>query len=154
MKIYLAGSCSSEDRTIMLNVKRWIRQYFPNDELYCPFELKIENAWDYTQEEWSRLVFQRDIKELDNSQLVIYISKGRMSSAGSNWEQGYAYARNIPIFVIQINDSPTSLMTYCGCDNFHVSGSNLDNIRANIQFIATNYNSPYLYNCPCSTILT
>lgn len=45
--IYLAGSCSSEERTLMVNIAKFLRDN--GKELYCPFELKIPDAWDYSQ---------------------------------------------------------------------------------------------------------
>ena len=117
MKIYLAGPCDSENRTVMVNIAKFLTEKFKH-EVYCPFNLKIENAWDYSQEEWANMVFDADINAINGSNAVIVISLGRISSAGTNWEQGYAYARKIPVYVVQITDDPTSLMTYCGCKGF------------------------------------
>lgn len=33
-------------------------------EVYCPFELQIPNAWDMSQEEWTKKVFDADIRAL------------------------------------------------------------------------------------------
>ena len=116
MKIYLAGPCDSENRTMMINIARVLKEL--NYEVYCPWELKIENAWDYTQEEWAQKVFDADVKAIKNCDMVIMISYGRISTAGTNWEQGFAYALNKPIYVFQITDNSTSLMTFCGCSEF------------------------------------
>ena len=116
MKVYLAGPCDSENRTMMVEVARTIRAN--GYEVYCPFELKIENAWDMSQEAWGQKVFEKDIAAINSCDFIIMISLGRMSSAGTNWEQGYAYAIKKPIYVFQITDEPTSLMTYCGCTHF------------------------------------
>lgn len=114
--IYLAGSCSSEQRTIMQNAAKVLTKI--GKEVYCPFNLKIENAWDYSQETWANLVFEKDLEMLDKSDTVVVISPGRISSAGSNWEQGYAYAKGKRIIVIQYTDENTSLMTYNGSTLF------------------------------------
>lgn len=116
MKIYLAGPCDSEHRTLMVKAATFLRGNIL--EVYCPWELKIDNAWDYTQEDWSQLVFDADVKAIDESDAVIMISVGRESTAGTNWEQGYAYAKGKPVYVIQITDKATSLMTFCGCTWF------------------------------------
>ena len=113
MKIYLAGSCSKEDRHFMTSVAEELRE--KGYEVYCPFELKIPNAWDYTQECWARMVFDKDIAAINECDFVVMISDGRHSTAGTNWEQGYAYAKQKPIFVFQKSIDETSLMTYCGC---------------------------------------
>ncbi len=126
--IYLAGSCSSEHRTFMRRIAEKLREL--GETVYCPFELKIENAWDYSQEEWARMVFESDIKALDESETVIVISPGRISSAGTNWEQGYSYAKGKRVYVFQITEASTSLMTYCGCTVFRNTTENelVDNI--------------------------
>lgn len=116
MKIYLGGSCSSDNRTLMVSIGKKLREH--GYEIYCPFELQIENAWDYSQEEWAKLVFDTDIKALDNCDVFIVVSPGRKSTAGTNWEQGYAYAKNKRIIVVQFNLEDTSLMTFSGCNSF------------------------------------
>ena len=117
-KIYLAGPCDSEHRSIMVKVSKMLREQLPNIDIYCPWELKIENAWDYKQEDWAQMVFDKDVEAIEESDLMIMISLGRNSTAGTNWEQGYAFARDIPIIVFQITKEPTSLMTFCGCYSF------------------------------------
>ena len=116
MKIYLAGPCDSENRTLMVSIAKQLRDM--KYEVYCPFELKIENAWDMSQEEWANRVFHADITAIKDCDFVVMISHGRISSAGTNWEQGYAYALKKPIYVFQITNEPTSLMTFCGCTEF------------------------------------
>lgn len=154
MKIYLAGSCSSDSRSLMMNMKKIIISVFGTEpEIYCPFELKIPDAWSLSQEAWSRAVFDADIEALRNSDLMIMISYGRTSSAGVNWEQGFAFANNIPIFVLQVTDAPTSLMTYCGCKNFYNTGSNLEDITRAIKFIYKNWNKDLVKGI-CETVLT
>lgn len=116
-KVYLAGPCDSENRTLMTKVAKVLRER-GDMEVYCPFELKIENAWDMSQEEWAKRVFASDLMKLFSTDLFIMISTGRESTAGTNWEQGFAFAQNKLIYVFQITDKPTSLMTYCGSDRF------------------------------------
>ena len=114
--IYLAGSCASEQRTLMMNIAKHLRDY--GKDVYCPFELKIENAWNYSQEEWSQLVFEADKTAIDKCDIFLIITPGRIGTAGTNWEQGYAYATKKRVIVIQYTDCPTSLMTYCACNTF------------------------------------
>lgn len=116
MKIYLAGPCDTENRTMMVNIAKALRA--KGHEVHCPFELKIPNAWDMSQEEWAKAVFQSDLIAINNCDAMVSISVGRQSTAGTNWEQGFAYGLGIPCYVVQITDKPTSLMTYWGCDSF------------------------------------
>lgn len=115
-QIYLGGPCDSEHRTLMVRVAKTLRDM--GHDVYCPFELKIENAWDYSQEDWAQMVFNADISAMNHCDYAIVISLGRISSAGTNWECGYLYACGIPVYVLQVTESPTSLMTFCGADYF------------------------------------
>lgn len=117
MKIYLAGPCDTENRYNMVQIAKVFREY-GSYEVYCPWELKIENAWDMPQEEWARRVFEADIKAIQECDTFVMITSGRESTAGTNWENGYAYALNKHIIVIQITDKPTSLMTYASSSEF------------------------------------
>lgn len=114
--IYLAGSCAQEHREMMKEIAGFLR--LNNIEIYCPFELQINNAWNYSQEEWARRIFEADKAAIDKADIFLMISPGRIGSAGTNWEQGYAYAKGKKVIVIQYTDEPTSLMTFCGCDIF------------------------------------
>ena len=146
-KIYLAGSCSSEKRTLMTNIAKALRD--EGLDVYCPFELKIPNAWDMSQEEWAMKVFDADIEALNNADTVFVISSGRMSSAGTNWEQGYAYAMDKIVIVFQYTDADTSLMTYAGCSAF--INTTIDNICNTVVEVAKRIT---VIDENCSTILT
>ena len=154
MRIYLAGPCDSENRSMMVSAAKIIRNCDDNIELYCPFELKIENAWDYPQEKWAQMVFDKDVEAIDNCDIMILISLGRISSAGTNWEQGYAYAKGKKVIVFQITDTPTSLMTYCGCKYFLNTSKNqlAQELYWAIQGIIDNYID--YYTKECGTVLT
>ena len=130
--IYLAGPCDTEHRTLMNNIANYVKELYTcqyEHKVYCPWELKIENAWDYTQEVWAKKVFDKDVEAINAADFVIMISVGRHSTAGTNWEQGYAYALRKPVYVIQITEETTSLMTYCGCKDFYNAGNNMKDIE-------------------------
>ena len=86
MKIYLASSFLKEYRGDIEKAKNLLRAQ--GHEVYVPIENYIPNAWDYSQEDWAKLVFDSDVQAIKNSDVVVIISQGRMSSAGTNWEQG------------------------------------------------------------------
>lgn len=116
MKIYLAGSCSIENRTIMMSIVNLLRAH--HYEVLAPFEYKVENEWEVSEKEWALNVFQHDCELIQQADLVLVISPGRVSTAGTNWEQGYAYGLGKRVGVIQIGWEPTSLMTFGGCNYF------------------------------------
>lgn len=156
MKIYLAGPCDTENRYNMVQIAKIFREY-GKYEVYCPWELKIKNAWNIPQEEWARKVFEADIKAIQECDVFVMISSGRESTAGTNWENGYAYALNKHIVIIQITDKPTSLMTYASSSIF-LNSSYADALKTIKQIIdgwkicglANNYNEYHR----CKTVLT
>jgi len=118
MKFYLAGSISPENRTLMVRLAQLLRRN-KDYKVYCPWELKIANAWDMDQDTWAQKVFIADYNAIVDCDIFILITPGRESTSGSNFEEGLAYGLNKRIVVFQITDQPTSLMTYCAASNFY-----------------------------------
>lgn len=135
MKIYLAGSISQENRTLMTNIAKRLRRIAAKDiEVYCPWEFKIDNGWAISQEEWAEKVFCKDVEAIRECDIFILITPGRASTAGSNFEQGMAFALHKQIFVFQITDEPTSIMTFCGANYFF--NCTRDNILKKVDYAA------------------
>lgn len=154
MKIYLAGPCDTENRTTMMNIAWWLR-HEPGFEVYCPWEFKIEDAWHMSQENWGAQVFWKDVEAIDNCNVFLMISLGRHSTAGTNWEQGYAFAKKKVVYVIQITEETTSLMTFCGCTHFW--NTNKKNLYESIKKIVEVILDPTLLlyqDKKCETVLT
>ena len=151
-KIYLAGSCASDFRTDMVEIAKILR--YLNYEVYCPFELKIPDAWSMSQELWAEKVFNADLEAINNCDIFFMISPGRESTAGTNWEQGYAYAKGKKVIVAQYTENPTSLMTYCGSNLFY-NYSSMKKLRENIWWIFGK-DSHFAFHSQenCKTILT
>lgn len=154
MKIYLAGPCDHDNRAIMIKIAAILRE--KNIEIYCPWELKIENAWDYSQEDWAMRVFAADTEAIEKSNVMLVISMGRNSTAGTNWEQGYAFGLHKPIAVLQTTDAPTSIMTFWGCDYF--KNTDINNLEKDLDWIVDHLEKDDLYmyenGIKCETILT
>ena len=127
--IYLAGSCSTEQRTLMKSVAKNLREN--GYVVYAPFELQIPDAWDYSQEDWAKMVFDIDVEAINKADIFLMITPGRVGTAGTNWEQGYAYAKQKKVIVVQYTDADTSLMTYVGSTTF--VNSSLDNLMDDIH---------------------
>lgn len=151
VKVYLAGSCSSDQRTMMQRIAAKLRS--ESYIVYCPFELKIPDAWSMSQEAWSKKVFDKDLEALNECDVFLMITSGRNSTAGTNWEQGYAYAKDKKIVVMQYTDDNTSLMTFCGSNVFF--STNLYDIETDI--IHALLEAEILSDCKsrkCKTVLT
>lgn len=112
MKIYLATPLSLDKREDMEKAARIL--YTSGHDVYCPVDLKIPNAWDYPNNEWGLMVFQSDINAINNADIVVMLSYGRMSTAGANWEAGYAFGIGKKIIVVEMTNEIMSLMVANG----------------------------------------
>ena len=136
-KVYVAASFAYEDKEKTEQRKKEIEEVVsliqeknPDWNFYLPHKLKIPNAWDISLEEWSRAVYEHDVEELTNCDLVIFISYGKENNAGSVWEVGYVvgyqngsddygdmggcYPKEI--MCIKMTNEPESLMVSCSCN--------------------------------------
>lgn len=114
-KIYLACSFAYKDKikteerkSIMEEVEKELtsRGY----QVYNPSKLKIKDAWSYSMYDWGQLVFDEDVRALDESDAVVFVSFGKENNSGSVWEVGYSYALKKPILVVSMTNEPESLM--------------------------------------------
>ena len=101
-KIYLASSLNQNNREYTKEVVEYLRN--KGYEVYSPIEHKLPHDWDYTNNEWGLMVFTSDINAINESDLVIGISEGRNSTAGANWELGYAYGIGKKVIIVEKED--------------------------------------------------
>lgn len=117
-KVYVAASFAYADKDKTNQRKNEIEEVVreiqskTGEEVswYLPHQLKIENAWDISLEEWSQKVFEHDLQALLEADLVIFISYGKENNAGAVWEVGYATAKGIQTVVVKMTDEVESLM--------------------------------------------
>ena len=119
--IYMACSCSKDDRELFMSVAKALRE--EGYTVFVPFELKIDEKdengnWKYSQEDWGTLVADKDLAMIKLYDTFLLLSDGRISSAGKNFEHGFAYAKGKRVIVLQYTDNDTSLMTYRGSNTF------------------------------------
>lgn len=113
MKIYLASSLSHECRPDMYEALERLRSN--GHDVYGPVEHTIKNAWDYSNQDWGRLVFEEDIRAINAADCIVAISYGRTkTTAGSSWEIGYAYGTGKKVVVVEMDEGPQSLMVSNG----------------------------------------
>ena len=112
MKIYLATPLDNEFRMDMYEAIKILRNR--GHEVYAPVEHKIDHAWEYPNNEWGAMVFTADVEAIKNSDCVVMISYGRYSSAGANWEAGYAFGIGKKVIVVEMTYNPMSLMVANG----------------------------------------
>ena len=110
MKIYLAASF--DHRNDMFTVVDNLRER--GFDVFSPVEHTIPNAWDYPNNEWGLMVFTNDIEAINSCDIVVMLCYGRNSSAGANWEAGYAFGIGKKVIVVEMSDDPMSLMVANG----------------------------------------
>ena len=112
MKIYLATTLENDSRKEMYDALEILRS--KGHDVYAPIEHKIPNAWDYPNQEWGLMVFTSDINAIQECDVVVMLSHGRRSTAGANWEAGYAFGIGKKVIVVEMTDKPMSLMVANG----------------------------------------
>lgn len=112
-KVYLAAPLSTEKRDDMSAALNILRSN-PEFEVYAPVEHQIPNAWDYPNNEWGLMVFTEDIVAIQQSDILVMLSYGRNSTAGANWESGYAFGLGKTVVVVEMTDEIMSLMVANG----------------------------------------
>ena len=78
--------------------------------------MHIPRAWDYPNQEWGLMVFTADLQHLQECDIVVVLSYGRIGTAGTAWEQGFAYAKCKKILVVEMTNHIQSLMVINGAN--------------------------------------
>lgn len=65
--------------------------------VFVPMEHEIPNAWDMSEEEWAKKVFETDLNAINSARELIYLDFGANGDCGAGWEVGYAYAKGIRV---------------------------------------------------------
>ena len=115
MKVYLAapfGEPHSDKRHNAMKAANILQE--KGLAVYTPWTNYVPHAWDYPNAEWGLMVFNRDVSAINEADLVIMLSYGRESTAGTNWEAGYAYGINKRVIVVEMTDEIMSLMVANG----------------------------------------
>lgn len=109
LKIYIAGSVAPEYRSAVNEMANRLREI--GYDVYAPLEHTVENAWDWPNDEWGLQVFRMDVEAINQCDIMVVLSWGRrQTTAGTSWEQGYAYGIGKKILFVEMNDEEQSLM--------------------------------------------
>ncbi len=101
-------------------------------DTYLPLEHKIPNAWDLPNHEWGAAVYRADVKAIRNSDTVVVLSYGRLGSAGTAWEAGYAFGIGKRVIVVEMPG--TTLMSLMVANGRTATVKGLDGLQ-NYDFI-------------------
>lgn len=116
MKVYLAAPFGEPNSSLRTNAQRAenILSKEKKLEVYCPWKYTLPHAWDYPNTEWGQMVFINDVHAIDNCDILVMLSYGRESTAGTNWEAGYAFGIGKKVIVVEMTDKVMSLMVANG----------------------------------------
>lgn len=96
-------------------------------DTYLPLEHKVPNAWDLPNHEWGAAVYRADVKAIRNSDTVVVLSYGRLGSAGTAWEAGYAFGIGKRVIVVEMPG--TTLMSLMVANGRTATLKGLDALR-------------------------
>lgn len=119
-KVYLASSFAYKDPEISQSRKLNISLCADilkdkGFDVYIPHEHIIHNAWDYTNSEWSLMVFTNDMMAIKDCDFVVLLSYGKeYNNSGVSWECGFAYGLGKKVIIVKMNDETESLMMING----------------------------------------
>lgn len=100
-KVYLASSLHTDElKSKIMKVVDYLRE--EGNHVYSPMELKIPNAWDISNRKWAKKVYDNDVKELTNADIVVCIYNGFNFAGGTGtaWELGFARAQGKDVIVL------------------------------------------------------
>lgn len=114
--IYLAAPFFNEkERSAVERLATELRGLY---KVYVPMEHTIEDAWNLSNNEWGKRVFDEDIRAIDNSKMVVVLDWGHYGDTGTAWECGYAYGKGKNVHRFRMNqESVYSLMMEFGCSH-------------------------------------
>lgn len=124
-KVYLASPFFNEKEIErMNNVKDILRE--KGLDVFVPLEHQHKEL-EFGSLEWRKATFGSDIQGIDNADVVVaVISQGNYDDSGTCWECGYAYAKGIPVVVVNLTGETINLMI---ADSLHALITNLDELR-------------------------
>ena len=122
-KIYIAGPFFREGERERIEK---LRDFFNSDEFFNKYEFfypmdhKIPGGESMPNGEWAWNVFEMDVKELANADMVVAIYDTHYSDTGTAWELGFAYANNIPVILLCTNlETDNSIMPLIAADRIY-----------------------------------
>lgn len=120
MKIYIASAMfSNEEKDRINKIAKLMRAL--GHTVYVPHELEIPNAKDVPNKEWAKIVFETDLKALNEADAVYYFCEGMEGDIGAAWECGYAYAKGKRIFVEELEFTDDISLMVGQCSDTEIS---------------------------------
>lgn len=140
-KIYLAAPFFNKyEKNIMMRVLKVLRA--SGYEVFAPYEMVIDDAWEMPNDEWGNRVFNADIDHLLDADIVVAINYGLYSDSGTAFEIGVAFAKCKPIYTVNFEGFTDSLMI----DNAVNGMISFDYFRKNDRINLEDFDNKKIYN--------
>ena len=88
MKIYLASPFFNEKEILVY--EEVIKKLRQKHEVFVPREHVIENAWEMTNKDWGKAVYDMDVDAIRDCDVLVALNWGLYSDSGTAWECGFA----------------------------------------------------------------
>ncbi len=131
MNIYLAGPFfNTKERENIEKARDILRE--KGLAVFVPMEHVIANAWELSNEEWGRKVFDMDKEAIYDCDVMVALYYGLYSDSGTAWEIGFANSLNKKIIIVHCDVvQESSLMVVNGSSVNIPSIDDLKNINFN-----------------------
>lgn len=123
-KIYLASPFFNDaELEIMEKVRDILRA--KGLDVFLPKE--HQSPLEFGTLEWRAATFKSDVDAIDNCDVMVAVNcQGNYDDAGTMWEIGYAFAKGIPVVVVNVTGETINLMI---ADSLHSLLSSYDELQ-------------------------
>ena len=120
MKVYIAAPLfTDEEKQIIRQVAHLIKE--AGHEVYLPMENGVHNPWSHSNQDWGKLLFDKDVAGIDSCDSVVAIYYGMDSDTGTSWELGYAFAKSKRVVVFHNYNIDTDIGSLMICNGAHMN---------------------------------
>ena len=124
-KIYLASPFFNSEETNKLEIVKTILRDKGLD-VFVPNEHQNPQL-EFGSLEWRAATFKSDVDAIDNCDVMVAINcQGNYDDAGTMWEIGYAFAKGIPVVVVNVTGETINLMI---ADSLHSLLTSYDELQ-------------------------
>lgn len=108
-KIYLASPFFDEKQLERVGIVRDILRE-KGLEVFVPMEHQ-NPEFEFGTMDWRKATFKSDVDAIDECDIVVAINcLGNYEDSGTAWEIGYAYAKDIPVILVNFTGETINLM--------------------------------------------
>ncbi len=108
MKIYLASPFFNEQELAVYRKAIGDLRASEFNSVYVPQEHTIEGAWEMSNANWAKAVFDEDLTAIAHCDVVVALNFGMYSDSGTAWECGVARGFGLPVVQVLCGEPNTA----------------------------------------------